>query len=141
MFKGLCAAAAAMLLVTGFAAQAQERRTTWSGLYTAEQADRGAKVYEAECSACHGATLSGIEQAPALAGDQFSANWEGQSLADLFDRMRTTMPQTNPGGLSRAQNADILAYILRTNGFPAGAAPLDGAAGALANATFVTYKP
>lgn len=141
MVKGLCGAAAIWLLVMGFVAQGQEKKTTWSGLYTVEQAERGAKLYAAECAACHGGGLSGQEAAPALAGDQFNANWEGQSLADLFDRIRTTMPQTNPGGLTRAQCVDILSHMLRTGGFPAGETPLDGAPGALLNVSFVTYKP
>lgn len=141
MVKRLCGAAAIGLLVMAVVAQGQEKKTTWSGLYTVEQAERGAKAYAAECAGCHGGGLGGQEAAPALAGDQFNANWEGQSLADLFDRIRTTMPQTNPGGLSRAQNADILAHILRTGGFPAGQTPLDGAPGALLNVMFVTYKP
>ena len=140
MFKVLLSAAGVALVAAG-AVQAQDARTTWSGIYTAEQAERGAAIYGKECAPCHGASLSGVEQAPALAGDQFNSTWEGQSLADLFDRMRTTMPQTNPGSLSRAQNADILAFILRSGGFPAGERPLDGTAGALTNVTFVTYKP
>ena len=34
------------------------------------------------------------------------------------------MPTDNPGRLSRGQYADILAYLFRLNGFPAGAREL-----------------
>jgi hypothetical protein len=55
--------------------------------------------------------------------------------------MRTTMPLDKPGSLSRAENADILAHMLKAGGYPAGPAPLDGAAGALATVTIRMYKP
>ena len=71
----------------------------------------------------------------------FNQNWEGVSLSDLFERMRSSLPQNNPGSLSRAQNADILAHMLRVGGFPAGDTPIDGQAGALTQIKFVTYKP
>ncbi len=41
-------------------------------------------------------------------------------MGDLFERIRTTMPLNNPGVLSRDQYADILAFVLKSNGYPAG---------------------
>jgi len=46
-------------------------------------------------------------------------------LGELFERIRTTMPQDNPGKLSRAQYADILSFILKSNGYPAGQKEMD----------------
>ena len=46
-------------------------------------------------------------------------------MGDLFDRIRTTMPQDNPGKLSRDQYADILAFVLKANGYPAGQKEMD----------------
>ena len=63
--------------------------------------------------------------APPLAGGDFLANWNGLTAGDLFERIRTSMPANNPGKLSREVNADILAYILSVNQFPAGTAELD----------------
>jgi quinoprotein glucose dehydrogenase len=120
---------------------AQGQKTTWDKVYTADQAARGEKLYADNCAACHGDSLGGVEMAPPLAGDTFNSNWEGVALSDLFERMRTSMPQNKPGSLSRAQNADILAHMLKVGNFPAGDAPLDGQAGALAQIKFVTYKP
>ena len=57
---------------------------------------------------------------PALTGGGFMANWDGLSLADLADRIRVSMPLNSPGVLSRQQTADIVAYILQFNQFPAG---------------------
>jgi mono/diheme cytochrome c family protein len=118
---------------------AQTQKTTWDKIYTAEQAARGEKLYADNCASCHGDTLGGVEMAPPLAGDVFNSNWEGVPLSDLLERMRISMPANNPGSLSRAQNADILAHMLKFGNFPAGDAPLDAAT--LSQIKFVTYKP
>src|SRR5688572_31316032 len=129
------------VLVAGVLIEAQQARTIWDGIYAEEQAARGEKLYGDQCARCHGDSLAGVEAAPALTGSSFYSNWEGEPLEALSDRMRTSMPQDKPGSLSRAQNADILAYMLRVNGFPAGERPLDGQAGALSQITFRMYKP
>ena len=120
---------------------AQGQKTTWDKVYTTEQAARGEKLYADNCASCHGDTLGGVEMAPPLAGDVFNSSWEGVALNDLFERMRISMPQNKPGSLSRAQNADILAHMLKVGNFPAGDVPLDGQASALAQIKFLTYKP
>jgi mono/diheme cytochrome c family protein len=97
-----------------------ESRSVWDGVYTEDQAKRGEAIYRKECAACHGATLTGGESAPPLTGGPFLANWNGLTMGDLFDRIRKTMPQTNPGRLTRQQDADILAFMLSVNKFPAG---------------------
>jgi mono/diheme cytochrome c family protein len=120
---------------------AQAQKTVWDGVYTEEQATRGAEVYTQRCGQCHGDSLGGVESAPPLTGPAFYANWEGQPLNALFERIRTTMPQDNPGSLSRAQNADIVAHMLSVGGYPAGSTPLEGQAAALTGITVLTYKP
>jgi len=99
-------------------------KTVWSGVFTADQAATGKTVFEAKCATCHGADLNGGEMAPALAGSSFVANWTGSSLAELFTRIHTTMPANDPGSMSTAETAQVLAYILSFNQFPAGATPL-----------------
>ena len=133
--------ALALVASAGLGIAAQTPRTVWDGLYTEEQAARGEKLYADRCSKCHGDTLGGQEAAPALTGATFYSNWEGENLEALLDRIRTTMPQDKPGSLSRAQNADILAHLLHAGGFPAGAMPIDGQAGALSTVTIRMYKP
>jgi hypothetical protein len=85
--------------------------------------------------------LRGGEAAPPLAGDQFNANWEGVILADLFDRIRTTMPLDKPGSLSRAQTADLVAYMLSLGKIPAGSAALPADAGVLGQIKFESNRP
>lgn len=129
------------LLVLTMLSSAQEQKTIWDGVYTEEQAKRGAEVYAQKCAMCHGDGLGGVESAPALTGPAFYANWEGETLNALFERMRTSMPQDSPGSISRAQNADIVAHMLKVGGYPAGTTPLDGQAGALSGIRILTYKP
>ena len=68
--------------------------------------------------------MNGGEMAPGLTGGEFSANWNELTLGQLFDRMRTSMPQNNPNSLSRQQNADILAFMLRKGNYPVGTTEL-----------------
>jgi mono/diheme cytochrome c family protein len=122
-------------------ATAQTQRTIWDGVYSEEQAKRGEQLYAEHCARCHGDGLGGVESAPALTGPAFYANYEGESLNALFERIRMSMPQDNPGSLSRVQNADIVSHMLRVGGYPAGNAPLEGQAGVLTTIKVLTYKP
>src|SRR5580700_7879989 len=116
----------AIALIAAAGLRAQETpRSVWDGVYTAPQAERGKPLYNQRCGSCHGDSMSGGETAPPLAGGEFLSNWNGLTAGDLFDRIRTSMPMNAPGKLSREVNADITAYILRFNGFPAGAVELD----------------
>ena len=57
---------------------------------------------------------------PALTGGAFTANWDGLTIGDLVERIRISMPLDRPGLLSRQENVDVVAYILRFNQFPSG---------------------
>jgi S-disulfanyl-L-cysteine oxidoreductase SoxD len=104
---------------------AQTTRSVWDGVYSEEQSKRGQALYTKECASCHGAELTGGEMSPPLAGSQFLSSWNGLTVGELFERMRQSMPQDDPGRLSRQQNADILAYILAVNKYPPGKSELD----------------
>jgi S-disulfanyl-L-cysteine oxidoreductase SoxD len=121
--------------------QAQQPASVWDGVYTQEQAVRGKAVYAKECSSCHGAALNGSGQAPPLEGADFKGNWNGQTVNDLFDKMQTSMPADRPGQLTRTQNADILAFLLSSNGFPAGQKDLPTDADVLQKIKFEASKP
>ncbi len=95
-------------------------RTIWDGVYTADQARRGEEIYFHECARCHGQFFDGGDEVPPLAGGQFMADWEGQSVADLVRRIRLTMPMENPGHLDLAATADVAAYLLQANQIPGG---------------------
>jgi S-disulfanyl-L-cysteine oxidoreductase SoxD len=110
------------------------------GVYTEEQAKRGAAIYEKECSSCHGSTMEGLDMAPPLSGAAFIANWNGLTVGDLFERIRLSMPQDDPGRLSRQQDADVLAFILSVNKFPAGKSELARETEPLKQIRFETAK-
>jgi mono/diheme cytochrome c family protein len=109
-----------LVLFIAMALAQDATRSVWDGVYTEEQASRGQGLYNQHCASCHADTLTGGEMSPPLAGGDFLANWNGLTLGELFDRIRTTMPQNKPGKLSREVNADITAFILSFNKFPAG---------------------
>lgn len=109
---------------------AQQARTARDGVYTSAQAKRGEAVYRTGCAACHSATLQG-DIGPPLAGQSFLDIWDRQPLSDLFDKIHNTMPADTPGTLTRPQVADVVAYILQANQFPAGRGELDGGEAAL----------
>src|SRR5262249_7671818 len=116
-------------------------RTVWDGVYTEEQAKRGEGFYRESCPLCHGEALLGRERANPLTGPVFNSNWDGVMLGDLMERMRLTMPQTSPGSLSRQRNADILAYMLKVGGFPAGKTELARQTEILNTIRYVATKP
>jgi len=133
--------AAAAGVMSGFSRPGRQQLTIWDGVFTIEQATRGEKTYADRCARCHGDGLQGAEAAPALTGPVFYANWEGETLDALFERMRSSMPQDAPGSLSRAVNADVLAYMLATGNYPAGQTALDPQAGGLTRIKVLMYRP
>jgi len=102
---------------------AEARISIWDGVYTDTQADRGRTLYMQNCGRCHGADLSGTFEIPPLIG-RFMPYWSGSTLDALFDYVSTAMPLGNPGSLSAAANADIIAFILKSNDIPSGAKEL-----------------
>jgi len=113
----LCASA---IVVGTQALRAQASRSVWEGVYSDEQERRGAALYTQYCASCHSENLGGNDEAPPLAGANFLSNWNGLTVGDLFERIRTTMPFNQPQSLSRDVNAAILAHIFSVNKFPAG---------------------
>ena len=104
---------------------AQTSSSVLDGVYTEAQAARGADQFAQNCAACHGSSLNGNGEAPALVGAEFISDWAGLTLGELFERIRNTMPQDNPGKLSREQYTQILSFILKSNGYPAGQKEMD----------------
>jgi len=109
----LLTAAASVLLK----AQAADVRTVWDGVYTDAQAARGTSAFSQSCSNCH--ILAPQGKGP-LTGEKF---WEGfaqRTVGDLLTFVRTNMPNGNGGSLPASTYNDIVALILKSNGFPAG---------------------
>jgi len=99
---------------------AAEPRSVWDGVYTKAQATRGDKLYREACARCHGENLAGGDEAPELAGADFREIWKGKAAVGLTDAIRKRMPSDGPGILSRQESADLAAYILSENDYPAG---------------------
>lgn len=129
-----------IVLAAGLLA-AQTSRSVWDGVYTSEQAGRGAEIYAQQCASCHGTALTGGESAPPLTGSEFFSNWNGLTVGDLFDRIRISMPADRPGKLTREQDADILAFILSMSQFPSGKAELEHQAEVLKQIRLDSSKP
>jgi mono/diheme cytochrome c family protein len=129
-----------VLGLSGATQQSPAARSIWDGVYTGEQAKRGESLYAQHCSSCHGSTFEGGEMAPPLAGGAFNANWNGLSLGDLAERIRISMPQNNPGSLSRQQYVDILATMLGGGEFPQGKTELPREVEALKQIAFESAK-
>jgi S-disulfanyl-L-cysteine oxidoreductase SoxD len=128
--------AALSALVACFAWRGAAVAGDTGGFFSDAQAARGESVYQQYCAACHGPSLQGNPAAP-LTGAAFRARWEDgkHTLDDLFFIVRSLMPNNAPGSLSKAQYADVVAYILKVNGYPAGDAELIPAAAAMKRVT------
>lgn len=116
--------------------QEKAARSVWDGIYTDPQAARGEAGYREACASCHGQNLDGRGQIPPLAGSDFTANWNGMTVGDLFEKIQDSMPADRPGELTKEQNARILAYILKFNRFPAGSMELPDSLDALRRIRF-----
>jgi mono/diheme cytochrome c family protein len=138
--KGLTAASI-VWVIAAVSTGGPLQQSVWAGVYTEAQADQGAALYKVHCVTCHGDSLGGGEQVPALRGVSFGATWEGVPLADLFDRMRKTMPPGKSGVVTRQEFASILAYVLKMNGMPAGNVALANDQTSLASIMFQSNKP
>jgi mono/diheme cytochrome c family protein len=119
----LAAAAIIFLVSTSISIEAQAPRTVQDGVFSDAQATRGQALYAQRCAGCHGPALAGA-QAPPLAGRAFTFKWRKEPLSALFIKIRYTMPP-NPEPdatprLTPEQGADLVAHVLKTNGFPAG---------------------
>jgi mono/diheme cytochrome c family protein len=118
-----------------------QTQTVWDGMYTDEQAARGEMLYQEWCTSCHAPDLSGGDLAPGLAGGEFVWGWSGLTVGQLFERLRISMPQENPSSVTRAQKADILAFMLRANEFPVGEQELVGRSEILDQFMFEAVRP
>jgi mono/diheme cytochrome c family protein len=107
----------------GLAQDAAATRTTASGVYSQEQAERGQGIFAKRCAACHGPDLGGGDLAPPLHGGEFLSAWTGRPLRRLYSRIISTMPPDDVGSLTEDETVALVALVLKTNGYPAGTQP------------------
>ena len=96
--------------------------TTKERVYSAAQAARGEQTYMSSCVSCH---------PPATYKGAVFLNWQGRSMGDLLDFLQEKMPKNDPGSLSAKEYAQVMAFLLKLNGMPAGRAELPADVGAL----------
>lgn len=111
------------MILSPASAQDSPPRTTRDGVYTAAQAEQGKERYHQTCATCH--PLDWYK-------GEVMKSWEGATLLGLYDSMATTMPQNNPGSLSRREYVSLLAYVLSLNDMPTGSEDLPESPEALA---------
>ena len=112
-----------LTVAAGAVAMAQAK-SQWDGIFTEEQATRGATLYGEQCESCHLDTLEGAMSSPPLIGEQFNANWDAYQLSELFKQVNEYMPQGEPGSLTPEQTVDVLTFIFQQGGAPAGSTEL-----------------
>ena len=104
---------------------AQDTKSTSTGVFTEEQAKRGEAAYQRVCASCHGTDLHSTEaEAPDLTEGAFKFGWQGKTIAERFELIRTTMPPNKARSLDDQAYLDIVTYILRFNNVPAGSQAL-----------------
>jgi mono/diheme cytochrome c family protein len=108
---GLC-----VPFAVGCAQLAATKRSTRAGVYSAEQATRGQDLYAGMCKSCH--------TAASHTGVAFQKSWDGRALSELYGYISTRMPKNEPGSLAPEEYADLVAYLLKLNRMPVGAAEL-----------------
>ena len=116
----------AAMLVTILSAQAPAAKTTKQGVYSAPQAARGEQTYMSTCVSCH---------PPATYKGAVFLNWQGRSLGDLLAFLSEKMPKNDPGSLSAKEYTQVMAFLLKLNGMPAGRAELPADPAALRGIT------
>ena len=110
---GLVLAACLSLTI---ATTAATQKSVKDGVYTAAQAERGEAVFKSRCASCH---TPGY-----FTDDNFYTNYADKPLWQLFDVVSDSMPEDDPGSLKIEQYADVIAFLLKLNKFPAGQSDL-----------------
>ena len=101
-------------------APAAKGASVLDGVFNDAQVARGKSLFADTCARCHGNSLEGGAEAPALVGSTFISNWNGSTVGDLVERTRKTMPDGDPGTLTRQQYTDVIAFIFSSNRYPSG---------------------
>ncbi len=124
----------------GAVARGQTAPSIWDGIYSDAQATRGQERYKASCATCHSEDLLGAS-GPALVGESFMQRWNGTSVNDMLVVLRQTMPQDAPDTLGTPGYLDLIAFLLKNNSAPPGAAELPTEASALQRIRITNRAP
>src|SRR3979490_1560830 len=130
-YRFMACGAAAVFGIAFASVQVPTKAQQLSGTapYTTEQANAGRATYQIKCATCHLPDLKGSNEASPLTGMNFVSTWRDRATSDLFNRIRNTMPVTDPGSLGDEEAVNIVAYLLQANGAAAGTQALTSATG------------
>jgi len=92
--------------------------------FTLAQVDAGASAFASSCASCHGKTLQGGGEAPALTGDAFTGSWGKRDTKSLYTVIKASMPVGHPDSLGAESYTNIVAFLLAANGAKADATAL-----------------
>ena len=112
LVAGLAAGGATGATTAGVAAAQSSAGSLLDGVFTPAQASRGERTFSDVCAACH--------DTGEFSGGRFRISWVGRPVGELFETISTLMPEADPGSLSPAEYAAIVAYLLQVNNYPAG---------------------
>ncbi len=101
-------------------------KTTKGRVYSAAQATRGEQTYMSTCVSCH---------PPSTYKGAVFLNWQGRTLGELLEFLTEKMPKNEPGSLSPKEYTQVVAYLLKLNGMPAGRVDLPSDPAALRGIT------
>ncbi len=100
-----------------------QNKSVWDGVYTKQQADRGAASFAASCARCHTAEPNEEGRRPVV-GKAFWQSFRESTVDRLLDYVSKNMPNGAGGTLEASTYLDLVAYILSRNDLPSGAAEL-----------------
>lgn len=113
-----------LLLAPLGTAAAQDPAPTDSAAAAAKQLELGEQWFRSVCFECH---ANG-----ALVNADFRLKWSGRTAFELFESIRSTMPENDPGSLTQGTYAAVVAYLMKVNGQPVGTAALPADSSGLA---------
>jgi len=100
-----------LLIVVAAVALQAPAKSVWDGVYTEAQATRGKAFFDKECSRCH-------DQSD-YSDPAFMKTWAGPAF-NLFQEISVSMPMDAPGKLDAQAYVDLVAFMFKSNSFPAG---------------------
>ncbi len=111
-----------LALMSGMASAEPEPASVPS--FDNKQVAHGKTLYSSACAKCHGANLQGMA-GPALSGPAFAPTGHSHlTIGGIYKYMSTNMPADRPGQMKDQEYADIMAFLLYSNGYRAKATKL-----------------
>jgi S-disulfanyl-L-cysteine oxidoreductase SoxD len=104
-----------------------------TGVYTEDQAKKGAATVELICSTCH--------QPKWFGGPEWKEHWGFGEVYWVYDFIRKNMPYGQPGTLSNQEYRDVVAYMLKNAGYKAGTTELPRTDEGMMGIVFPTPNP